>query len=76
MSTDQESVLIWFDMFSTKEKDETNTAVKMNKVGLTEIHEWTMEMRTNNICMDKHNVDVKMKKIEECEKIEAQRRQD
>ena len=61
-------------MCSTSGNNETNKAVK--KVGITEIHLWNMELRTNNVCMDEHNVDVKKKKIEEFEKIGVQRRQD
>ena len=41
-----------------------------------EIQEWNMELRSNNICMDGHNADVRMKKIEDLEKGEDQRRQD
>ena len=55
-------------MCSTSGKNEINKAVK--KIGFTEIHEWNIELRTNNECMDEHNVDVKKKKIE------VQRRQD
>ena len=40
------------------------------------MHEWNIELRTNNICMDEHNADVRMKKVEEIEKDEAQGRQD
>ena len=63
-------------MSSTKENNEASIEKEKSKFGSTEIHEWHMELRTNNICMDEHNVDVKMKKIEAFEKIEAQERQD
>ena len=39
-----------------------------------EVQAWNMELRSNNICMDEHNADVRMKKIEGLEKCEAQRR--
>ena len=35
-----------------------------------EIHEWNVELRTNNVRMDEHTSDVRM------DKIKAQRRQD
>ena len=49
-----------------------------SKVGPTEmeIHEWHMELRTNNVCMDEHTSEVRMEKIKNLEKCEAQRRQD
>ena len=53
-------------------------ADEKSSAGRTEmdIQEWNMELRTNNICMDEHNADVRMKKIEGLEKCEAQRRHD
>ena len=63
-------------MSSTKETNETKLETEKSKVGSTEIHEWHMELRTNNICMEEHNSDVRMKKVEEIETSEAQGRQD
>jgi hypothetical protein len=66
---------IWSKMSSTKEIKETNKDIGKSKVGLTEIHEWNMELRNNNFCMDEHNADVRMKKVEEIEKSEAKGRE-
>ena len=63
-------------MSSTKENNVPSIEKEKSKFGSTEIREWHMELRTNNICIDEHNVDVKMKKIEAFEKREAQGRQD
>ena len=63
-------------MSSTKGNNEASIEKEKSKFGSTEIHEWHMELRTNDICMDEHNVEVKMKKIEAFEKREAQERQD
>jgi hypothetical protein len=63
-------------MSSTKVTKETKLEIEKSKVGSTEIHEWNMELRTNNVCMDEHNADVRMKKVGEIEKDEAQGRQD
>ena len=63
-------------MSSTKVTKETKLEIEKSKVGSTEIHEWNMELRTNNVCMDEHNSDVRMKKVEEIDKDEAQGRQD
>jgi hypothetical protein len=68
--------LIWCEMSSTKVTKETKLEIEKSKVGSTEIHEWHMELRTNNVCMDERNADVRMKKVEEIEKDEAQGRQD
>ena len=55
-----------------------NKENKENTVGLTEkeIQKWNMELRRNNICMDEHNADMRMKKIKESEENEIQRIQD
>jgi hypothetical protein len=63
-------------MSSKKEIKEPKKKIEQRKVGSTEIYEWNMELRTNNICMDEHNADVRMKKVEDIEKSEAQGRQD
>jgi hypothetical protein len=46
------------------------------KAGQPEIQAWNMQVKSNNICMDEHNADVRMKKIEDLEKAEALRRHD
>jgi hypothetical protein len=63
-------------MSSTKEHDKVSIEKEKSKFGSTDVYEWHMELRTNNMCMNEHNVDVKMKKIEAFEKSEAQERQD
>jgi hypothetical protein len=66
-------------MFSTTEDNEDPTGEnienKEKKLFLNEmeINEWNMELRRNNICMDEHNVDIRMQKIKESEKIKTQR---
>ena len=63
-------------MSSTKENNEASIEKEKSKFGSTEIREWHMELRTNNICMDEHNVDVKMEKNKAFEKREARGRRD
>ena len=63
-------------MSSTRENNEASKEKETSKFGKTEIHEWHMELRTNNICMDEQNVEVKIKNFEAFKKTEAQGRQD
>jgi hypothetical protein len=60
---------------SPKNKDH-NEKRKVNGRTEMEIQEWNIKLRSNNICMDEHISDVRMKKIEDLEKSEAQKRQD
>ena len=50
-------------MSSTKGNNEASIEKEKSKFGSTEIHEWHMELHTNNICMDEHNADVRLKKL-------------
>ena len=42
----------------------------------TDIADWNIELRTNNMCMDEQNADERKKRFEGIERVEVQRRQE
>ena len=64
-------------MCSTSPKKRIITKKRVTeKAGRTEIQAWNMQLMSNNICLDEHNADMRMKKIEDLEKVEALRKHD